>query len=147
MEHQSTAGGSPTLLERQPINVDSVPWDEFLTPEGAPTGVSTKSLVDPGSGNVVMMARFPPNHRARPHWHLSAMLYITTAGEFTVDGEPSYFAGDLRWVRGGFSYGAEGSGPAGCEFYVVSLGPYGQFFPEEHPPPLGRWDEEDQERV
>ncbi|CAN5622769.1 hypothetical protein BH10ACT3_BH10ACT3_06100 [soil metagenome] len=134
---------APSLAERQPIRVDDVPWQEFLTADGASTGVFTKSLVDPESGNVVMMARFPPNHRARPHWHLSPMLYITTAGEFIVDGERSYFAGDLRWVRGGYSYGSEGAGPEGCEFYVMSLGPYGQFYPEEHTPPHGRWDDHD----
>jgi hypothetical protein len=43
-------------------------------------------------------------------------------GEFTVDGESTYHAGDVRRVNGGFAYGAETAGPEGCEFYVVSLG-------------------------
>ena len=58
-----------------------------------------------------------------------------------IEGEGSYVAGQVRWVRGGFAYGAEGAGPEGCEFYYFSLGPYGQFDPDRDPPPLGRWDE------
>jgi hypothetical protein len=58
-----------------------------------------------------------------------------------VEGEGSFFPGEIRWVRGGFAYGAEGAGPEGCEFFFFSLGPYGQHDPDVEPAPLGRWDD------
>ncbi len=58
-----------------------------------------------------------------------------------MEGEPEpYRVGDIRWVRAGFAYGPESSGPDGCEYLFVSLGPYDKFDPDEFPPPLGRWD-------
>jgi hypothetical protein len=60
---------------------------------------------------------------ARPHWHLSDTLSIVTKGESIVDGEEPYREGDLRWVRGGFAYRPEQSGPYGVEYLFISLGP------------------------
>jgi hypothetical protein len=129
------------LPERVPVSVDDLPWEEFVDGDGNRLGVMLKWVVDPSRGRNCMLLRLPPNHRSKPHWHTSDTLYLVTQGEFVVEGEPSYFPGQVRWVRGGFAYGSEGAGPDGCEFYFFSLGPYGQHDPEIEPPPLGRWDD------
>jgi hypothetical protein len=132
---------SAALPERTGVEVDALPWEEFVDASGRRLGVRFKWIVDPALGKNCMLLRLPPNHRAAPHWHTSDTVYLVTAGEFTVEGEGSYFPGQVRWVRGGFAYGAEGAGPEGCEFYFFSLGPYGQHDPDLEPAPLGRWDD------
>jgi len=129
------------LPERQPIEVDALPWEEFRDGDGNRLGVMLKWVIDPALGKNCMLLRLPPNHRAKAHWHLSDALYVVTEGELVIEGEPPIPAGHVRWVRGGFAYGPEGAGPEGCEFLFLSLGPYGQFDPDVDPPPLGRWDD------
>jgi ChrR-like protein with cupin domain len=129
------------LPERTGIDVDALPWEDFVDASGRRLGVSFKWIVDPGLGKNCMLLRLPPDHRAAPHWHTSDTVYVVTRGEFVVEGEGSFFPGQIRWVRGGFAYGAEGAGPEGCEFFFFSLGPYGQHDPDVDPPPLGRWDD------
>ncbi|HZP29767.1 MAG TPA: cupin domain-containing protein [Acidimicrobiia bacterium] len=132
---------STLLPERTGVDVDGLPWEEFVDASGNRLGVRFKWIVDPALGKNCMLLHLPPNHRAAPHWHTSDTVYVVTEGEFVVEGEGSFFPGQVRWVRGGFAYGAEGAGPAGCEFYFFSLGPYGQHDPDVEPPPLGRWDD------
>lgn len=129
--------------ERRPIHVEDVPWEEFKDPKepNRPPGLLVKWLVDPASGNRVMHVKSRPGGKAKAHWHLSDTVYIVTRGEFIVEGEAPYREGDLRWVRGGFAYGPEQSGPEGCEYLFFSLGPYDKIDPDERPPPLGRWDD------
>ena len=130
--------------ERRAIHIDDVPWEDFEDPNepGRGVGPLVRYLVDPDSGNRVMHIRsWPERGRAAPHWHLSDTVYIVTKGEFIVEGEGSYREGDLRWVRGGFAYGPEQSGPDGVEYMFFSLGPYDKLDPDEFPPPLGRWDD------
>ena len=130
------------LRERRPIRIESVAWERFRDPlrPDAP-GPDVRWLVDPASGNRVMQVRSAPGSRAPAHWHLSDTVYVVTKGEFVVEGEPPYRAGDLRWVRGGFAYGPESCGPEGCEYLFFSLGPYDKLDPDVAPPPLGRWDD------
>ncbi len=129
--------------ERRPIRIDDVPWQEFSDPNqpGRPPGPWVRWLVDPASGNRIMHVRSKAGSVARPHWHLSDTVYIVTQGQFIVEGEEPYNEGDLRWVRGGFAYGPEQSGPEGCEYLFFSLGPYDKIDPDVRPPPLGRWDD------
>ena len=130
--------------ERQAIHIDDVPWEDYSDPlePGRGPGPLVRYLVDPTSGNRVMHVRsWPERGRATPHWHLSDTVYIVTKGEFLVEGEGTYREGDLRWVRGGFAYGPEESGPDGVEYMFFSLGPYDKLHPDEFPPPLGRWDD------
>jgi hypothetical protein len=136
-----TVDWSAALPERTGVDVDTLPWEAFVDGDGGRLGVMFKWIVDPALGKNCMLLRLPPNHHAAPHWHTSDTVYLVTAGEFTVEGEGSFFAGQVRWVRGGFAYGAEGAGPEGCEFYFFSLGPYGQHDPDVEPAPLGRWDD------
>jgi hypothetical protein len=130
------------IAERQPIDVDALPWLEYVDPTGRVRNpdLRIKPLVDPESGNTVLVMRLPPNSKGRPHWHQSDTLYYVLRGEFMVEGEDVYRAGTFRWVKGGFAYGAEMAGPEGAEVLFVSVGPYAQYFPEEDPPPRGRWD-------
>ena len=136
-----SAGDS--LGERRPIRIDGVAWERYSDPlaPGSPGGPWVRWLVDPASGNRVMQVRSAPNSQAPAHWHLSDTVYIVTQGDLLVDGEPPYRVGDLRWVRGGFAYGPERSGPEGCEYLFFSLGPYDKIDPDVTPPPLGRWDD------
>jgi hypothetical protein len=135
-----TVDWSSLLPERQAVELDSLPWEEFVDSQGNRLGVLLKWVIDPALGKNCMLLRLPPDHRARPHWHTSDSFYLVTSGEFVVEGEGSYLPGQVRWVRGGFAYGSEGAGPEGCEFFFFSLGPYGQFDPDIDAPPAGRWD-------
>ena len=136
-----TVDWSALLPARTGVDVDALPWEEFVDGAGNRLGVLFKWIVDPALGENCMLLRLPPNHRAAPHWHTSDTVYLVTDGEFVIEGEGSFFPGQVRWVSGGFAYGAEGAGPSGCEFYFFSLGPYGQHDPDVEPPPLGRWDD------
>ena len=129
--------------ERRPIHIDDVEWESFTDPgePGRSPGPWVRWLVDPASGNRVMHVRSDAGRKAAAHWHLSDTVYIVTKGEFIVEGEPTYRVGDLRWVRGGFAYGPEQSGPEGCEYLFISLGPYDKIDPDVRKPPLGRWDD------
>lgn len=141
-----TAAGRHPLGERRPITIADIDWEDFSDPDepNRAPGPLVKWLVDPASGNRVMHVKSISRAKADPHWHLSDTLYVVTDGEFWVDGEPEpYRKGDLRWVRGGFAYGPESSGPDGAEYLFISLGPYDKLDPDEHPPPLGRWDQPD----
>ncbi len=140
-ELPGTVAWSELLPERTPVPIDDLPWEEFVDGDGRRLGVMLKWIVDPARGRNCMLLRLPPNHRSKPHWHTSDSLYLVTEGELVIEGEPSYRAGQVRWVRGGFAYGREGAGPEGCEFFYFSLGPYGQHDPDVEPAPLGRWDD------
>jgi len=133
----------PDTGERQPITIDAVPWDMFVDPDDPerPAGPFIRWLVDPASGNRVVQVKSWPGREPDPHWHLSDTLYIVTKGELHIRGEEPYKVGDIRWVRGGFAYGAETSGTEEVEYLFISLGPYDKFDPDEFPPPLGRWDD------
>jgi hypothetical protein len=130
------------LSPRTVITIDELPWVGYVGPDGAEApGVYTKTLADPASDNFFMLVRAEPGAIGPPHWHLSDTIYIVRSGELTVPGEATYRVGDVRWVQGGFAYGGEVPGPEGVEFFFISLGPYGMFFPDDTPPPLGRWDD------
>lgn len=125
------------------IEIDKLPWVGYQAEgETEPsTTTFTKTLVDPDSGHFCMLVRIEGGAGGPPHWHKSDTIYIVRQGELTVPGEGTYRVGDFRWVRGGYAYGGEIPGPDGCEFFFISMGPYGWFNPDVYPPPLGRWDE------
>ena len=129
--------------ERRPIRIADIEWEDYADPDepNREPGPFVRWLVDPASGNRVMHVKSWAGRNAAAHWHLSDTVYLVTKGEFIVEGEEPYREGDLRWVRGGFAYGPERSGPDGCEYLFFSLGPYDKLDPDEYPPPLGRWDD------
>jgi Cupin domain. len=128
------------LGQMQVIHVDDQPWVDYEDETGfIPQGAAVKPLIDPETGHTFMLTRFAPNYRAPSHWHPSDTIYIITQGEFSVEGEGTYRPGDVRWVKGGTAYGSESAGPDGCEFYIVSMGPFDVHDPEKVPPPNGDW--------
>ena len=134
----------PELPERTPVRIADIPIAVSLPrADGPPPETWRKTLVDPESGHAVFYVRFAPGQRGEPHWHPSDTLYVFLDGSLIVEGEAEYRAGEVRFVHGGFAYGAEVGGAQGCEFVFVSLGEYGRFDPDVDLPPRGRWDDPD----
>lgn len=142
--HELVATPADPLLPRTVILLDELPWVPYVA-EGqdpADSKVLTKTLCAPGSDNYVMLVKILPGTPGRTHWHLSDTLYIMRRGELKIEGEGTYREGTFRWVKGGFAYAPETPGEEGAEFYFVSMGPYGLFYTDEYPPPLGSWDDQ-----
>jgi ectoine hydroxylase-related dioxygenase (phytanoyl-CoA dioxygenase family) len=75
----------------------------------------------------------PPRHTRAVHHHYGDVLYLYVRGEHTVEGEATYVAGDVRWVRAGHRYGPETTGPEGGSWWVLSSK---NPLPVEVPPPV-----------
>ena len=74
----------------------------------------------------IVEVTFPPNGRLSLHSHPSDTLYVIRSGEFHIEGEGVFQPGDVRWVRGGLTYGPEWAGPQGAVLLIVALnGPFG----------------------
>lgn len=129
---------TPHPPERTPITVADLGWKAMHDRSGfIPDGPTYKDLIDPARDNAFVLMRFPAAYVTPSHWHSSDTIYIVTQGLFIVEGEGEYHPGDVRWVGGGYAYGAETAGPEGCEFYLASLGPFSINDPEQAPPPRG----------
>lgn|GEM_PF-6934840 len=126
---------TPTRLADLPIAVRAE------SPDGTLSETWRKTLVDESTDHAVFYVQFAPGEQGEPHWHPSDTLYVFERGSLIVEGEATYRAGEIRFVNGGFAYGAEVGGPEGCTFIFISLGPYGRFDPDVDPAPAGRWDE------
>lgn len=101
------------------INASDRPWQDFEDPAGRPTQ-PVQVLLD---GNLsALRTRFVPTYEAGEHWHDFDTLYFITQGDMQFGNEGQYHTGDIRHVRGGFSYGPEKPGPDGVEFVLLSLG-------------------------
>lgn len=94
-------------------------WEQFPDPHGRPT--TPVRLLHTGVP-FVLEADFPPGFRAGLHWHPHDTVYVITAGALQFGDEGWFRPGDVRWVRGGHSYGPELAGPEGVRFHLVSLG-------------------------
>jgi quercetin dioxygenase-like cupin family protein len=69
---------------------------------------------------------FAPGTLVTQHSHTSDTLYVFRAGEFTIEGEGTFRAGDVRFVRGGHVYGPEWAGDEGATLLIISVGgPFG----------------------
>ena len=78
------------------------------------------------SDPAIREVTFPPNASLAVHSHPCDTLYVIQSGEFIVDGEGSYRPGELRWVKGGVTYGPERAGPEVTTLMIVSTnGPFG----------------------
>jgi len=58
---------SGALPDRTGVDVDALPWEEFVDAAGNSLGVRFKWIVDPALGKNCMLLRLPPNHPAAPH--------------------------------------------------------------------------------
>lgn len=92
---------------------------QFPDPHGRPT-TPVRILHD--GVPFVLEADFPAGFRAGLHWHPYDTIYVITAGAMQFGDEGWFRRGDVRWVRGGHSYGPELAGPEGVRFHLVSLG-------------------------
>jgi quercetin dioxygenase-like cupin family protein len=74
----------------------------------------------------VLENTFAPGTLVTQHSHTSDTLYVFKAGEFTIEGEGTFRAGDVRFVRGGHAYGPEWAGDEGATLLIISVGgPFG----------------------
>lgn len=101
------------------IRAADLPWQAFDDPAGRPTQPVQVLLEGPLSA---LRTRFDPAYEAGEHWHDFDTLYFITAGDMQFGFEGQYYAGDVRQVSGGFSYGPEKPGPQGVEFVLFSCG-------------------------
>ncbi len=105
------------------VTIDDIDIVKYEDPAHMSPYLETRRLF---SGPDVMQITFPPNTRLEHHAHPADTLYIFQAGEFHIEGEDVYHAGDIRWVKGGFAYGPEWSGAEGATFLIVAVsGPHG----------------------
>ena len=97
------------------VNMDEVEFE---------LGLEMQSLQKLSQNNpYITRSRFVSTYSAGEHWHDHDTVYFITDGsmEFGPQ-EPNYTKGDIRWVKGGYSYGPEIPGPDGVEFILVSIG-------------------------
>ena len=83
----------------------------------SPTSRSASSAANRRSAK----STFPPNGRLDVHSHPNDTLYVIRSGEFHIEGEGVFRPGDVRWVRGGLTYGPEWAGPEGAVLLIVAL--------------------------
>ena len=102
------------------VTMDDIEPEMFEDPAGRETQpCSMLCLDDP----YILRTRFDPAYIAGAHWHDFDTVYFVTDGSMQFGPqEENYETGDIRWVKGGHSYGPEVPGPDGVEFILVSLG-------------------------
>ena len=106
--------------------VNSLKFD-LSTVEGLPdptTGSGEVFLFQDAMGQegrpYVFMVEDPPNKTRPRHYHHADVLYVYVKGEHHIEDEGTYKAGDIRWTRGGHTYGPETTGPEGGAWWVIS---------------------------
>jgi hypothetical protein len=131
--------GDPAALgPNRVIDVESCAAMAVPDPSGwVPEGSYIRFLADPEQGPAFLHVTFDPGFVMPYHWHPHDTVYIITKGEFIVEGEGSYVPGNVRWVKGGSAYGPELTGPNGCEFYLITQGPFAVKNPAVEAPPSG----------
>jgi len=81
-------------------------------------------LFDHGLGQAglpfVTLVSDPPHHTRPRHHHHGDVTYLYVAGEHHIEGEGTYRAGDVRFVRAGRAYGPETTGPDGGTWWVIT---------------------------
>ena len=101
-------------------NVNKIKSELFHDPHGRPTQpIKIISNENPW----VIETTFDADYIASDHWHAHNTLYFIMEGEmeFGPD-EPLYKKGDIRVVKGGYSYGPEKPGKDGVKFILISNG-------------------------
>ena len=116
LKDQLSKRGSPVGS----ANVNKIKSELFHDPHGRPTQpVKIISNENPW----VIETTFDADYIASDHWHAHNTLYFIMEGEmeFGPD-EPLYKKGDIRVVKGGYSYGPEKPGKDGVKFILISNG-------------------------
>jgi hypothetical protein len=110
-------------------DLDQIPWEEPARRPGQDTrshgsGVMEKWLVkpaqdDPGDDRLpVSIIRFPPNFVFPRHWHTDGEMMFVLAGQASVGGA-DLGVGGIAYNDARTIYGAESSGPDGCDFLMI----------------------------
>ena len=101
-------------------NINKIKSELFYDPHGRPTQ-PIKIISD--ESPWVIETTFDADYIASDHWHAHNTLYFIMEGEmeFGPD-EPLYKKGDIRVVKGGYSYGPEKPGKDGVKFILISNG-------------------------
>jgi len=101
-------------------NVNKIKSELFHDPHGRPTQpVKIISNENPW----VIETTFDADYIASDHWHAHNTLYFIMEGEMEFGpNEPIYKKGDIRVVKGGYSYGPEKPGKDGVKFILISNG-------------------------
>ena len=95
------------------------PFVDYPDPNNRPTQ-PVQVLLD---GEIsALRTRFSPEFSAAEHWHDFDTWYFILDGSMRFGNEGIYESGDVRRVRGGFSYGPEEPGSEGVDFIIVSVG-------------------------
>jgi len=117
------------------IHSNQVAWQEFDDPAGRPTQPVQVLL----EGDLsVLRTRFIPGYTAGEHWHDFSTWYFITDGRMRFGHEGWYETGQIRSVKGGYSYGPEEPGDEGVEFVLVSVGgPVNLHWADLEPAPNG----------
>ena len=116
LKNQLSKRGSPVGS----ANVNKIKSELFHDPHGRPTQpIKIISNENPW----VIETTFDADYIASDHWHAHNTLYFIMEGEmeFGPD-EPLYKKGDIRVVKGGYSYGPEKPGKDGVKFILISNG-------------------------
>ena len=122
--------GASTLIESRHFD-----WQEFEDPAGRPTQ-PVQVLME--GDLAILRTRFVPEYTAGEHWHDFDTWYFITDGNMRFGHEGWYETGQVRQVRGGFSYGPEEPGDSGVEFVLVSVGgPVNLHWADLEPAPNG----------
>ena len=120
-------GGKKVFIPNRPgepkcssANISKIESELFNDPHGRPTQ-PIKVIAD--EGPWVIETTFAADYIASNHWHAHNTLYFIMEGEmeFGPD-EPLYEKGDIRVVKGGYSYGPEKPGENGVKFILISNG-------------------------
>jgi len=122
-----TADPNVTLAPMTPHDVDKIEPSVYRVRDDGSIDDQTwrKTIVAPPNGNAMFYVRIAPNGATPRHSHPSDTVYIVRRGQLVVPGEGVYNEGEVRWVKANTVYGPEAAGPDGCEFYYVSMGPFG----------------------
>jgi len=129
------ADGGPSLAPRTVIHID----DALPAERDGASAISLRPLTGPDCDLTVLIFTFPPNYVGTVHWHPTDTVYVIRRGEFIVEGEGTFVAGDIRWVKSGTAYGPEAAGPEGCEVMLIGAGafPLPTYDPAIVSPPRG----------
>ena len=100
------------------IRPSNFEWEYFEDKHGRETSKVRKLIT---GEQYIWEASLRPGYLAESHWHPYDIVQIFLEGEFTAEGEGSFYPGDVRWVKAGHS-SIEGAGSDGSRFYLIALG-------------------------
>ena len=116
LKNQLTERGNPVGN----ANINKLPFIPFEDENGRPT---QPVQIICNESPYIVRTTFEPGYSASDHWHKHDTMYFIMDGEMSFsEDEPLYKKGDIRVVKGGYSYGPEKPGKDGVTFILISNG-------------------------